>query len=280
MMAHGVSRPKDNALTAIFGRSRGVVIGVIHSKPLPGSPSFTGESLDEIYAFAVEEGRQYADAGVDGLILENHGDIPFATPDEIGVETAATMAVMADRLRKTVGLPLGINVLANGAIPAVAVAQASGAGFVRVNQWANAYVANEGIIQGPAGRAARYRSWVRANQIKIFADVHVKHGAHAIVADRSITELTRDLEFFDADVVIVTGQRTGDPPSIDELREVREATPLPLVIGSGMTENDVERLLGIADGVIIGSALKRDGVWWNAVDPQRASRFVARVRSL
>lgn len=253
---------------------------MIHSKPLPGSPSFTGESLDEIYTFAVEEGRQYADAGVDGLILENHGDIPFATPDEIGVETAATMAVMADRLRKTVGLPLGINVLANGAIPAVAVAQASGAGFVRVNQWANAYVANEGIIQGPAGRAARYRSWMRANQIKIFADVHVKHGAHAIVADRSITELTRDLEFFDADVVIVTGQRTGDPPSIDELREVREATTLPLMIGSGMTENDVERLLGIADGVIIGSALKRDGVWWNAVDPQRASRFVARVRSL
>jgi len=139
-VAHGVSRPKDNALTAIFGRSRGVVIGVIHSKPLPGSPSFTGESLDEIYTFAVEEGRQYADAGVDGLILENHGDIPFATPDEIGVETAATMAVMADRLRKTVGLPLGINVLANGAIPAVAVAQASGAGFVRVNQWANAFV--------------------------------------------------------------------------------------------------------------------------------------------
>ena len=279
-MTHGVSRPKDNALTAIFGRSRGIVIGVIHSKPLPGSPSFAGESLDEIYAFAVDEGRRYADAGVDGLILENHGDIPFARPEEIGVETAATMAVMADWLHKAVGLPLGINVLANAAIPAVAVAQASGAAFVRVNQWANAYVANEGIIQGPAGRAARYRAWVRASHIRIFADVHVKHGAHAIVADRSIAELTRDLEFFDADVVIVTGQRTGDPPSIDELREVREATPLPLVIGSGMTEDDVERLLSIADGVIIGSALKHDGVWWNPVDPQRANRFVARVRSL
>src|SRR2546428_13398830 len=83
-MTHGVSRPKDNALTAIFGRSRGIVIGVIHSKPLPVSPSFAGESLDEIYAFAVDEGRRYADAGVDGLILENHGDIPFARPEEIG----------------------------------------------------------------------------------------------------------------------------------------------------------------------------------------------------
>jgi len=144
---------------------------VIHSKPLPGSPSFTGESLDEIYTFAVEEGRQYADAGVDGLILENHGDIPFATPDEIGVETAATMAVMADRLRKTVGLPLGNQCARKRRHPRRRGRAGSGAGFVRVNQWANAYVANEGIIQGPAGRAARYRSWMRANQIKIFADV-------------------------------------------------------------------------------------------------------------
>ncbi len=74
----------------------------------------------------------------------------------------------------------------------------------------NAYVANEGFIEGPAAEATRYRAGLHARDIKVFADVHVKHGAHAIVADRSINELTRDAEFFDADVVIVTGQRTGD----------------------------------------------------------------------
>ncbi len=87
---------------------------------------------------------------------------------------------------------------------------AGGADFVRVNQWANAYIANEGFIEGAAAKALRYRSMLRAEHIRVFADSHVKHGSHAIVADRSIQELTRDVDFFEADAVIATGQRTGD----------------------------------------------------------------------
>ena len=86
-------------------------------------------------------------------------------------------------------MPLGINVLANAAIPAMAIALAGGADFVRVNQWANAYIANEGFIEGAAAKALRYRSMLRAEHIRVFADSHVKHGSHAIVADRSIQEL-------------------------------------------------------------------------------------------
>src|SRR5437763_1761049 len=82
--------------------------------------------------------------------------------------------------------------------------------FGRVNQWANAYVANEGIVEGAAAEALRYRSALRAEDIRIFADAHVKHGAHAIVQDRPLEELVRDVEFFSADAVIATGQRTGD----------------------------------------------------------------------
>src|SRR5438105_1063066 len=204
-----VAKPRWQALEALFGKPR-AVIGVIHAQPLPGSPGYNGEFMEDIYGHAVTDARRYAAAGFDGLIVENHGDIPFLKPEEIGHETAAAMAIMAERVRREVELPVGINVLANGASTALAVAKAAGAVFIRVNQWANAYVANEGIIEGPAARAMRYRSWLRAADIRIFADVHVKHGAHAITADRSIAELTRDVEFFNADVVIATGQRTGD----------------------------------------------------------------------
>ena len=78
------------------------------------------------------------------------------------------------------------------AIPALAIATASQASFVRVNQWANAYVANEGFMEGEAARAMRYRAQLRAHGVSIFADAHVKHGAHAIVADRPVEELVRD----------------------------------------------------------------------------------------
>ncbi len=279
MTTDPVLKPKENALTSLFG-ARKALIGVVHVRPLPGAPAYDGESLTGIYEHAVAEARRYADGGFDGVIVENHGDIPFAKPDDIGPETVAAMALIADRVRSAVDVPVGINVLANAAIPALAAAKASGAAFVRVNQWANAYVANEGIIEGPAAKATRYRAWLRATDVRIFADVHVKHGAHAIVADRPVEEMARDAEFFDADVLIATGQRTGGATSPDEARIIKDATPLPVVIGSGVTIDNVGALLNMADGVIIASALKEGGVWWNPVDPARVAAFVEHVRNL
>jgi uncharacterized protein len=253
-----VFRPKPNALQAIFGR-RKVVIGVIHLPPLPGAPDYDGQDMQALLDFALAEAGRYAAGGIDGLIVENHGDIPFAKPGKIGPETVACMAVITDAVRRASGLPVGVNVLANGAIAALAVAKAAGAAFIRVNQWANAYVANEGFVEGPAGEAARYRAWLRGRAIRIFADVHVKHGAHAITADRAIGELARDNEFFDADAAIATG------------------TALPVVVGSGVSPDNVGDILQIADGVIVASWLKQDGVWWNPVDPDRLRHFMQHV---
>jgi membrane complex biogenesis BtpA family protein len=280
MSARPVARPRLHALEALFGRRRPVVIGVIHARPLPGAPDYDGEPVEAVYTAALEDGRRYAAGGVDGLIVENHGDIPFLKPEAIGPETATAMAVMADRVRREIGLPVGINVLANGALTALAVAKAAGAVFIRVNQWANAYVANEGIVEGPASAATRYRAWLRAREVRIFADVHVKHGAHAIVADRSLAELTRDVEFFDADVAIATGQRTGNAAAVDEIRAIREATSLPVVVGSGVSVANVGDILSVADGVIVASSLKRDGIWWHEVEPDRVAAFMAEVRRL
>ncbi len=277
MHSRSVFQHKTNAVQDTFGRAKAVV-GVIHCLPLPGSPAYDGQTADALVAHAVEEARRYERGGVHGLIVENHGDIPFSKPDDLGPETAAMMAVILDRVREAVQIPVGVNILANGAIQALAVARAAGGAFVRVNQWANAYVANEGIIEGPAAAATRYRSWLRANGVKIFADVHVKHGSHAIVADRSIPELTRDAEFFDADVVIATGQRTGDAADLSEVRTIADATSLPVLIGSGVTSDNAGDLLGIADGLIVASSLKEEGVWWTPVSERKVTEFMTAIR--
>ena len=273
-----VARERDHALKAIFGRAHGVLIGVVHLLPLPGSPDHRGPEVEPIYDRALDDARAYAGAGFDGLIVENHGDIPFAKPEDIGPETAAHMAVASDRIRREIRLPIGVNVLANAALHALAVASAAGARFVRVNQWANAYVANEGLIEGAAAQATRYRRILAADGVRIFADAHVKHGAHAIVQDRSIPELVRDVEFFSADAIIATGQRTGHAADLDYVRTIRSATSLPTLVGSGVTSENVGDILNVVDGVIVASALKVDGHWWNAVDPERANRFVDRAR--
>ena len=269
-----VAPPRPHALQSLFGRRRAVVIGVVHLRPLPGSPSYGGEAPGLIYSQALADAHAYAEAGFDGLIVENHGDVPFLKPDRLGPETAAMMAVAAERVRRDVGLPVGVNVLANAALHALAIARAAGAVFVRVNQWANAYVANEGLIEGPAASALRYRKSLEADEVRIFADSHVKHGSHAITADRSLGELTRDLEWSLADVVIATGERTGDTAGEAETAAIRAATTLPLLVGSGVTAANLAAVLRHSDGVIVASSLKVDGVWWNPVDPERARAFI------
>jgi hypothetical protein len=169
-------------------------------------------------------------------------------------------------------------VLANAALHALAVASAAGARFVRVNQWANAYVANEGIVEGAAAAALRYRRELEAHDVSIFADAHVKHGAHAIVQDRPIAELVRDVEFFCADAVIATGQRTGHAADLDYIGAIRAATSLPTLVGSGVTPENVADVLGVVNGVIVASSLKQGGGWWNPVDPARAKLLVERAR--
>ena len=269
-----ISAEKIDAIQAIFSRPK-AVIGVIHCDPFPGSPKYRGKPVSAIIDRALRDAENYILGGVHGLIVENHGDIPFSKPEDIGPETPALMAVITEKVRERFGVPLGINVLANAALPAFATALASGADFIRVNQWANAYIANEGFIEGAAAKALRYRSQLRAEHIRVFADSHVKHGSHAIVADRSIQELTRDVDFFDADAVIATGQRTGDSATLEEIDEIRAATTLPLLVGSGVTPANVCQILARTQAVIVASALKVDGVWWNDVDRDRVKHFMA-----
>jgi membrane complex biogenesis BtpA family protein len=267
---------KPDALKTLFGRPK-PLIGTVHCEAFPGTPRYKSYPISHIIERALQDATTYVQGGMDGLIIENHGDLPFLRPEDIGPEIVATMAVVTQEVAKAVDVPFGINLLANGACSALAVAKATGARFIRVNQWVNAYVANEGFVQGESARALRYRKSIGAEDVFIFSDVHVKHGSHAIVADRSLEEQTLDAEFFDADVLIATGQRTGNAAVLDELRVIKEATTLPVVVGSGFTMENTREILRVADGAIVASSLKEDGNWWNPVSTERVKRLMGVV---
>lgn len=274
-----IAAKKPSVLDAIFGVSK-PLIGDIHLLPLPGTPRYRGEAMSDIIRRAVADARGYADGGMNGIIVENHGDIPFLRPHDIGPEIIASMAVIAKALAAEVTVPIGINLLANGAVGALAIAKASGARFIRVNQWVNAYVSNEGFIEGESAKALRYRKLIGAEDIAIFADVHVKHGSHAIVADRPVSEQAADVEFYDADVAIATGNRTGEAIPHSEIEAIRAGTRLPVIGGSGMTAGNAGSIMKALDGAIVGSSLKRDGVWWNPVEQSRVELLVEAMAPL
>ena len=167
--ADGVAGPSD--LKRLFGR-RFALIGMIHVLPLPGSPRFTAQrGMNTVIRQAVDEAHVLVSTGFDGLIIENGWDIPFLKPDDIGPETPAAMAVVAAEVARSVAVPLGINCLANAVDRSLAVAVAAGAQFVRSNQWVNAYVVNEGFVEGRAGLMTRYRHAIGADHVMVWADV-------------------------------------------------------------------------------------------------------------
>lgn len=270
---------KPNALAQMFKRPK-PLIGTIHCLPFPGSPQYKNEDPAIAVKHAVEEALAYEKGGIDGIILENSGDYPFLAPADMGYETVAAMTVVACAVREAIKIPFGVILNWNAAIPAMAVAKATGAAFVRVNEWVNAYVSNSGIIEGDSGNILRYRKNIGAENVKILADVNVKHGSHALVADRSVSEQAWDAEYYDADVIIVTGSKTGSAAPIEKIKAVREGTCLPILTGSGLCVENADEIMALVDGAIVGSSLKDNGVWWGRVDVDRVRALVSKVDKL
>lgn len=249
----------------LFGAPR-ALIGMIHVGALPGSPA-AHHSLDRLVQQAVGEARGYRDAGFTALMIENMHDRPYLN-GTVGPEIVAAMTAVGREIRREVPLPLGVQVLAAANREAVAVAHGCGAGFVRVEGFAFAHVADEGLIEACAGELLRYRRAIGAERVKVFADIKKKHAAHAITADVSLAETAKAAEFFLADGVVVTGPATGDPASPGDVRDVAAAVRLPVLVGSGITPDNLRSYVG-AHGFIVGSSAKVDGVWSNALDPKR-----------
>jgi uncharacterized protein len=264
----GAMETKPSTVAGLFGRPTNALIGMLHLLPLPGSPRYrTEDGVGAAVTRALSEAHQLIDAGFDGFIVENAWDIPFVKPDEVGHETTAALSVVVSELRREFpDVPVGINCLANAVEVSIAVAAATGGAFVRANQWVNAYVANEGFIEGRAGAVARYRHQIGADHVAVWADVQVKLGAHAITADRSLSEQARDAAWFDADALIVTGSRLGDPPDPRDLSTIKAATALPVVVGSGVRVDNLTDILTHADAVIVGTSIKQGGVWHGEMD--------------
>lgn len=255
------------------------LIGMVHVHALPGSPG-NRHPIDRILRDALAEAAILAATGFDVILIENMHDRPYIQPPH-GPETVACMTRIAAAIREThPRIPLGIQVLACGEREALAVALASGASFIRCENFVFSHVADEGLMPtAAAGPLLRYRRSIGAGHIAIYADLKKKHASHAITADIPLTDAAHAAEFFGADGVIVTGTATGRAADVRDVTAVASATSLPVLVGSGVTLRDGRALLGAgAGGLIVGSFIKRGGRWSNPVDKARCKALVAAVR--
>src|SRR5215216_4328489 len=232
-------------------------------------------TVAELVLRAREEARVYRECGVDGVIIENMHDVPYLK-GAVGPEIVAAMAIIGNEVKTECRLPVGVQILAGANIEAMAAAHAADLDFIRAEGYAYAHVADEGLIEASAAKLLRYRKMIGAERVQVWTDVNKKHSAHAITADVSLGETAETVEFMGADCVIVTGSVTGEAPKVADVKEAKTHCHLPVFLGSGISETNIDQFYNEADGFIIGSSFKVDGLWSNTIDPARVTQFIHR----
>ena len=248
------------------------VIGMIHARALPGTPTYDGKD-ELILETALREARIYKKAGLHGIMIENMHDLPYLY-GEAGHEITAFMTLLAHEVKRECALPCGIQILAGANKAALAVAKAANLQFVRVEGFVYAHIADEGFANACAGELLRYRKQINVENVLVLTDIKKKHASHSITHDTDLVETAKTAEFFKSDGLIITGTATGNSPHMPDVEKVKHAVDLPILAGSGITPDNVKSCSKICDGAIVGSTFKRNGFWKNEILPEKVSNFM------
>jgi len=265
-------------LDQLFKRPK-PVIAMIHTGPSPGVPGFV--CVESALDRAIAETEIFVSAGVDGIMVENMRDFPCVHERDMGPEVAAFMTTVACAVkRRAANIPVGIQVLFQANCTALAVAVAAKCDFIRAEGWTYAHVSDKGFADASAGRVVRYREHIGGSRLPILADIRKKHAAHTLTGDLSIGEIAAGMELHLADAIVVTGSSTAIAPDLESLKKVRQATSLPVIVGSGMSVENIGLYYDFADGFIVGSSLKENGVWHGPVSDERAHDLMTTIVQL
>ncbi len=258
-----------------IGINKQTIIGMVHCLPLPGSAGFKN-NMEEIKKQALQDAETLESAGCDALIVENMGDGPFSVflePEQI-----AALSAIAILVKEKVSIPVGIDAAFSDYKASLGIAKAIGADFIRIPVFVDTVLYYGGIISPSARETLLMRKRLQAENIKILADIQVKH-TYMLNSNISIEDSAHMAEASGADAIIVTGSAIGTETPLDVIERVKKAVKIPVLAGSGVNAKNIKKQLMIADGCIVGSSLKENGIISNPVSYELTKRIVDALRS-
>lgn len=239
----------------------GTIIGMVHCLPLPGTPGFDGD-YQKIISQAVADAITLEQAGVDAVIVENMGDTPFAATLDMEQTVALTAAAVA--VQNAIHIPIGIDAAFNDCKASLSIAGITNSSFVRIPVFVDTVVFTDGIINPCARECMKYRKDLGLEHIKVIADVQVKH-THMLLPHITIEQSAKMAVECGADGIIITGSVIGELTPIEMIERVKKVVPIPVLAGSGVNAKNIKEQFSVADGAIIGSSLKKDGILTNPI---------------
>jgi len=259
----------------VFG-TKGPIIAMCHLGALPGDPGYDKVGgMKKVLQEARTDLLALQEGGVDGVMFSNEFSLPYLT--KVRCETVAAMARIIGELMTEIAVPFGVDVLWDP-IASLDLAVATQASFVR-EIFTGVYASDFGLWDTNAGEAIRHQFAIGAEDVKLMFNILPE--AARYLAGRSITEIAQTTVFNSKpDALLVSGLTAGSETDTQILRKVKQAVPTTLVFANtGVRLENVEQQLSIADGAIVGTTFKKDGVFENHVDVERVKVFMDRVRA-
>lgn len=258
-----------------FGTAK-PVIAMVHFPGLPGRPRHDRQAGRARLLDVVRRDLEVLqDAGVDAVLFCNEADIPYQLT--VGPEIPAAMAAVIGELHSAIRVPFGVNILWD-ARASLAVARATGATFIR-EVLTGVYESDIGVISPSLGDLASYRDAIGASDVALFGNITPEFSSS--LGTRTVAERARSASFLGLDAILISGPEAGVPFAMSDLRAAKEAVPhTPVLANTGVKADRLAEILAVADGVIVGTSLKVDGITWNPVDPDRARHFVDTARQI
>jgi len=266
----------NNWLKEIFGVSK-PIIGMCHLEALPGDPYYKSqEGMKYVIEWAKTDLQSLQNGGVDGIMFSNEFSLPYLT--KVDTVTVASMARIIGELLPLIHIPFGVNVLWDPEA-SLDLAVATGAKFVR-EIFSGVYASDFGLWNLNCGKIVRHQHAINAENVKLLFNIVPE--AAKYLADRDIVEIAKTTVFnHRPDALCVSGLTAGTQTDISTLRKVKNAVPDTIVFANtGVRLENVEEQLSIADGAIVGTTFKYDGIFENHVDEQRVKQFMDKVNSI
>lgn len=252
-----------------------LIIGMVHCLPFPGTVKYS-DDMSKIVSQAIEDAKTLESAGADAVIIENMGDDPFN--EKLDNVQVAALASVSTLVAQKINIPIGIDAAMNDYETALSVAKVIGADFVRIPVFVDTVEYYGGIIEPCARKALLYRKSINAEDVKIFADIQVKH-THMLLPTVSIEDSAGAAISCGADAIIVTGTHIGKETPMEIIKKVKAMSSIPVLVGSGVRKENIKEQLELADGAIIGSSLKVDGVISNPISYDLTKEIIDNFKS-
>ncbi len=265
-----------NWVEEVFGTKK-PIIGMCHLEGLPGDPAYDPEKgMQWVVEKAGDDVHALQDGGVDAIMFSNERSMPYMT--KVEAITTICMARIIGELCKELSLPYGVDVLWDPRA-SIDLAVATGASFVR-EVFTGVYASDFGLWNTNCGEVVRHQAAIGGKNIRLLYNIVPESAAY--LGERNISDIARSTMFNNRpDALCVSGLMAGDQTDVSVLRKVKDAVPDTIVFANtGLRIENVEDQLRIADGGVVGTTFKFDGVFENHVDATRVKRFMEKVRSI